>query len=874
MDINKNVIDHALDTTQDVGRYGEAINLKMEEMRSALEQSTRKMQEQIKKALDSIKVGINGKFPSKTMDYVMRLQKLEVKKQRLEESILKTQEIMDKVQQGVNVTMGDIEFLRGCIQSWLEEKIESYQEEQDRLEKERIEKEEEERKRKEEEERKRKEDEERKRKEEEERRKKEEEERLKREAEERQRKEEERKRREEIERKRREEEERLKREAKEKEEEERRRKDPANWTPYTYRRSDGESDSFHRGICCQVSAMTGTLQEEDLECCASDEWSDMDGPTLAIGEKLTSSLVEVKVKEDQKELKVPTRVYVPHCTVSDSSDEVIVKASIDGGEWIDQHPVTVPAGQISQSLLAVAKTRCQELVVDKNGINQAAAVDKNIRLFVPRDTFRKPNKMKLEIRQIRENSLAFATQYYDHCHNVLSTSSVMAITCETPTEKDIELDLTRNTPNDKKTSEKGRYIHLYKCRGDNWRIADSEIKGKNMDVSINLPNRKDYYVVLEIEGRLGIPSEEFLKAADELYFHSNASIVRIVAKQKADNPHIIMIQCVRRDQVSSRVSELERLGYSLGPDTNKEFALIDGQAITLRCAGNITMTPMSEVKIIFHAYMDTAKEEVYLQAVDEYKQKEFDGYVGQLQFEVLKDDREGALYTKTSGSLPVTLPKRVIDRPRTARARIRFPHYLTTLAKFLAMKLTTQAKDDTWLQVIFSLGSRRDMDNIRRRAATRCETPNNECQICEIILQDWMKSKPVQEDKIKPILRALQDCHKMTLSDECEKFVHIHMNYLSDNCMLEMAKKIENDWCSLARNLGISEDDITACKNVSKGSSEKEAVMMLCKWRVSESVINSGLDVFNDLLGVLETMQNSMGLKEYVRHIVTMINKK
>ncbi|KAL3890765.1 hypothetical protein ACJMK2_003043 [Sinanodonta woodiana] len=46
------VVDHALDTKQKVDRYGEAISEKMEEMRSALKQSTTKIMEQIKKAID------------------------------------------------------------------------------------------------------------------------------------------------------------------------------------------------------------------------------------------------------------------------------------------------------------------------------------------------------------------------------------------------------------------------------------------------------------------------------------------------------------------------------------------------------------------------------------------------------------------------------------------------------------------------------------------------------------------------------------------------------------------------------------------------------------------------------------------------------
>ncbi|KAL3890737.1 hypothetical protein ACJMK2_003015 [Sinanodonta woodiana] len=875
------VIDHAVDTTQKVDTYAEGINAKLEEMQSALNQSTKNIEEQIKKAVNVIGerflegrdeakgsavaqggtllrnkgiVGTNSKQSSKDMEYMLMLQNLEMKKQRLQEFIIKTQQILEKIKQGVRVTNSDIEQLKGCLASWLENKKESYQNEQDRLENERKHQEEEERKRKKEEEekaRKRKEDDENKRTREEDLTNKENEKQLKRETEESQQKERvdmerkkeeervemERNRKEEerveMERKRKEEEDRTKREAKTKEEEERKRRDPANWTPHTYRRSDGESDTFHRGICCQVFAMPETLEEEDLECLASDEWRDNEGPTLAIGEKVASSLTEVKVKEVDKDLKLSMRICVPHCSVYDSSDEVIVKASIDGGEWKNKNLATVPARHTSQpdlnyagivvdkfhtlKMLAVAKTRSQELVVDKNGISQALTLDKNIQICVPNDTFRKPTKMNLQIRPIRDNSLTFATQYYDHCHNVLSTSSIMAITCEALTEQPIELDLKRNAP-----------------------------KG----------------IVMAIEGKSDIPNEEFLKAADELYVHSNASIVQVVATKRADNPSNLMIQCVRRDQVSSRLSELERQGYNLITYKSEEFTLLDGQVITVCCSGNITMTPKSKVKLIFHTYMDTAKEEVTLQAIDEYRQKDFDEYLGHLEFEVLKDKREGALYIKSPKEVSITLHKRAKERLHIVRAPIRFPHYLTTLAKFLAMKLTIQAKDDTWQQVICSLGSPIDNDYIRRRAPPRSETPNSECEICEIILQDWMKSKLIQEDKIDPILAALQDCDLSILSGECEKLVNIHMKYLSDECISEMAKKIANDCSSLARKLGLSEEDITSCKSGSKGSNEEEAYMMLCKWHV-----------FNDLLRVLETVQNFNDLQEYVRHTSNMISK-
>ena len=50
-----------------------------------------------------------------------------------------------------------------------------------------------------------------------------------------------------------------------------------------------------------------------------------------------------------------------------------------------------------------------------------------------------------------------------------------------------------------------------------------------------------------------------------------------------------MLQCLRREQIATRLAELTQLGYSAGPDTSQEFCLSDGQTVLLKCKGNIGM---------------------------------------------------------------------------------------------------------------------------------------------------------------------------------------------------------------------------------------------------------------------------------------------
>ena len=120
-----------------------------------------------------------AKASSKPIRLIKKLQKLEQKKNRLEESIMQTQMMLNKIENLEIITREDVDALRGCIKQWINVRDESYEDEKRRKEAEekaRKEREEAERRRKDEEERKRREEEERQR-EEEERRKREEEER-------------------------------------------------------------------------------------------------------------------------------------------------------------------------------------------------------------------------------------------------------------------------------------------------------------------------------------------------------------------------------------------------------------------------------------------------------------------------------------------------------------------------------------------------------------------------------------------------------------------------------------------------------------------------------------------------------------------------
>ena len=107
-----------------------------------------------------------------------------------------------------------------------------------------------------------------------------------------------------------------------------------------------------------------------------------------------------------------------------------------------------------------------------------------------------------------------------------------------------------------------------------------------------------YFSIIELETRKEVQKDEVLLAAEEIYKHAYKSIVRLIARQKADDQSSLLLQCLRRDQISARLAELEKLGYSVGPDTSREFCMSDGQKLLVSCKGNIGMTTRSNKSVI------------------------------------------------------------------------------------------------------------------------------------------------------------------------------------------------------------------------------------------------------------------------------------
>ncbi|KAK3608998.1 hypothetical protein CHS0354_003897 [Potamilus streckersoni] len=309
----------------------------------------------------------------------------------------------------------------------------------------------------------------------------------------------------------------------------------------------------------------------------------------------------------------PIRVYVHHCNVTDThSDEVLIKASIDDKDWEEHRPVPALANDNILNLhfagievhkfqtirlVAIARVRCQEILAGIPGFSSLSQYDKNVRIVVPKDGFSKPTRLILGIRHIRESTINYAVQNYDNCRNVRSVGPLITISCQYQSRKDLTIDLIKRKQSDRKMTDSGKWFYVFKANEEPWRLADTEHTDKKLDASIKLPRLKATYILMEIEARLGTHQDEILKAAEELHYYINGFIVRMIAKQKKTDPTMLIVQCVRKELVSSRLEELEKQGYTLGPDISKDYLVMEDQRIKLMTKGNIKIVGESPDKV-------------------------------------------------------------------------------------------------------------------------------------------------------------------------------------------------------------------------------------------------------------------------------------
>ncbi|XP_052782997.1 uncharacterized protein LOC128219222 [Mya arenaria] len=958
-------LDKGVKSVQDVSAYAGNITKKLDELKKCLP-------EQVKRIQDAIK----ALFGRLARIHQLEMKAKELMNHRLNELISESETVCARLKDGAALTVGDIENLKGCLESWKKSKRESFDEEKRRKEETRRRKEEEKKRRREEDEKRKQEEEERRRQEEKERKRHKEEERKRREEEERQRKEEEerqrreekgrkqveeertrqeeeeRKRRKEEERRRREEEERQRKEDEErqrrqeeeriklnkeklereielqmrnaearererrrKEEEERaKRKDPNNWEPIVYNRPCDEvrgKKAFHSGVCCMITAPPGDITREDVECNACDDLDDVI-KILDDGEKPASSIINIESKKGLVKSECLSRVYIPHCPVNSSSDELVLKVSVNGSEWetaevvsptqamsenkvslILQFPVSNLVGiELSEfeniKIMVIARPRGQTVIVDKPGLNFNSITDKNVKLFLPRDAFPSRTEVRLVVNSISPETIAQNAKDDSLWENVMSTSSMISIFCRRAPTKEIEVDITHQTTSSGGRSSRGKLYHMFSTRDKVWKFADLEYKGTKDVVSVTLPAYKDRFSLFELEMPANIPKETALKVAQSCHEQMFKSPVRIIVRQHDVDPQKALVMVAGSKHVRSFIDQMKDDGYSYGPDVTKQFGLKDGQRLILTCAGNIDTSSGKNGVVYMNSKihcnfinllivgndkqnMTRLKQKSYRNAILFLTQVNMTFYtymylikeplklhvVDMYRQKDLQEYRGIIRLTVDNGTevpdeqldLTVTLPK--IERQKTLfqGTRVRFPYYLTALAGFLSRQIF-EHDELSWKDVLLAIVGKRDLESLIRVAKRKCDD-NDVTSVCTVTLCNWMKATSRNDDKVYHILVAL-DCDGFhELHNKCSAFVQFQKEVMTDTSLSEISSTTSKSAYELAVDLNLDQEAVDRCKK--EYGQDNLVNHLLYEWRESDEAIKYGdraLDRLRTLCGV------------------------
>lgn len=58
-------------------------------------------------------------------------------------------------------------------------------------------------------------------------------------------------------------------------------------------------------------------------------------------------------------------------------------------------------------IIVVARTKSEDIIVDKPGLVHQSSIDKNVKFIFPRNTFKQPTRVKIQVRKTKGSSIIF-----------------------------------------------------------------------------------------------------------------------------------------------------------------------------------------------------------------------------------------------------------------------------------------------------------------------------------------------------------------------------------------------------------------------------------------------------------------------------------
>ncbi|CAG2207049.1 unnamed protein product [Mytilus edulis] len=390
--------------------------------------------------------------------------------------------------------------------------------------------------------------------------------------------------------------------------------------------------------------------------------------------------------------------------------------------------------------------------------------------------------------------------------------------------------------------KEGTLCIVSKVTGKSWNLVPVETSLEHPKARfVKLPSGNDKYQFLGLVVPDNMTEEDICRAAEILEGLFCVTYVSIICRQKHQNLHDVIIECVRSENVTSTMKALDSIGYNEGPAASSEFGVVDGEAIEIKFESNLYLERLkhSPLKIKFYKNLQLDRYSEHLEVVSKAEQGEDIAYHGYLKYSV----SPGRLSSSRTGSLVVYIPKPLEELLGNFPYTIDVP--VKALAKFIAWQLTRTNSNSTKWVVLGGYLTDRDQNlyyqickNIDQKA-----TKAQQRERCEQYILYWANHHaPSESDKVEKIIASHHDAK---LESEAHQFIKPYLpgkGIFSNDSLEKMAFAIAGEWESMARQLGFTNDEINVIET-SQPADVKKTLRMLDLWRLSDNAIQKGTDL-------------------------------
>ncbi|XP_061163086.1 uncharacterized protein LOC133172252 [Saccostrea echinata] len=368
-------------------------------------------------------------------------------------------------------------------------------------------------------------------------------------------------------------------------------------------------------------------------------------------------------------------------------------------------------------------------------------------------------------------------------------------------------------------------------------------------------------VVVNLSGH--IMKRDLCNFADDIISNASESRTSLICRQHSTRPEKITIQCVREEDVESRIRHLKDNGYTLGLQEDIQFGMCDGETLEITFDLNIGLVDIGEdgvLRLHYFDYLDTARMFGDLFLVDERAQSQEPLFSGDLYYNV------GSVKQRPprTGCFKITLPKSAA--PYIDRTPFRMLHVqVIALAKYIGYRVGPLGRDSV-LRFAQSLVD--DVD-LRRRLYVKvrrvCRGKDDRAR-CEMFIINWARQRLKFEDKVVLLLDALW--FEPDIQADAKDFALVYSNsgILCDHYLQKMSEFIGEEWITLGRKLCIPDRDLNLLRIDYKDKAVRN-FKLLDTFRFSRIAIEQGTSVIRFLLRACKSAGCSAGLITFIRYI-------